>query len=223
MNAFPNRFCCDEDLERIGYDGHGWERDLEELRRDGPRPTTRELIDVLHGQGVEDATVVDIGAGVGAVHLALLEMGAARAVDVDASREYQVAAASEAERRGLAGRVAYRYGDVVELAPDLPAADIVTADAVVCCYPYLERFLRAAVQLEPRLVGLTLPRDTWWMRAFQRVQNAYYRLRRRPDRWWIHRHVEIDRLMAELGYRSIHRGGPWYGRVLVYRRGTPAD
>jgi hypothetical protein len=221
MTDFPGRYCCEEDLERIGYDGHGWERDLERLRRNGPRPSTRELIEVIRHEGVEGATVIDIGAGVGAVHLALLEAGAVRAMDVDASREYQLAAADEAERRGLTGRVAYRYGDVVELADELPPAEVVTADAVICCYPYLERFLRAAVQPEPRLVGLTLPRDNRWMRAFQRFENAWFAFRRRPDRWWIHRHSEIDRLMAESGYAPMYRGGPWYGRVLVYRRGVP--
>ena len=218
MRGLPDRFCCDEDLERIGYDGHSWRRDLERLRRDGPRPTTLELIDALRAEGVEGATIREIGAGVGVVHLALLEAGAAQAVDVDASREYLAAAREEAEQRGLVGRVEYRYGDVVELAAELPPADIVAADAVVCCYPYLDRFLRALARLEPRLVGLTLPSDTWLMRLFQRVENVYFALRRRPDRWYLHRHRDIDEIMDGLGYVAAHRGGPWYGRVLVYRR-----
>jgi SAM-dependent methyltransferase len=223
MAGVPDRFCCDEDLERIGYDGHGWRRDLEQLRRDGPRPTTRELIDALRAEGVEGATIREVGAGVGVVHLALLEAGATQAVDVDASREYLAAARAEAGRRGLAGRVEYRYGDVVELAAELPPADIALADAVVCCYPYLDRFLRALARWEPRLVGLTLPADTWLMRLFQRVENVYFALRRRPDRWYIHSHRAIEEVMAGLGYEAIHRGGPWYGRVLVYRRAARAS
>ncbi|MEO6294336.1 MAG: methyltransferase domain-containing protein [Candidatus Limnocylindria bacterium] len=66
------------------------------------------------------AALLDIGAGVGTLHLALLEAGAATAMDVDASKEYPAAARAEADRRGLAERVAYRYGDVVELAAELP-------------------------------------------------------------------------------------------------------
>ena len=85
---------------------------------------TRELIEVVRHEGVDGARVLDIGAGVGAVHISLLEAGALAAIDVDASREYLATARSEAERRGLAGRVEYRYGDVVELTDDLQPAEI---------------------------------------------------------------------------------------------------
>jgi hypothetical protein len=73
------------------------------------------------------------------------------------------------------------------------------------------------------MIGLTLPADTWLMRLVQRVDNVYFALRRRPDRWYIHRHRAIDDIMDGLGYEEIHRGGPWYGRVLVYRRAAQAS
>ena len=88
--------------------------------------------------------------------MGLLDAGVARAIDVDASREYIAAARAEAERHGLADRVTYRYGDVVELAADLPPADIVTLDSVICCYPYLPALTAAAMSVSPRLVGFHL-------------------------------------------------------------------
>jgi len=166
--GLPQRFCCEEDLALIGYDGGSAAADLTNLRKNGPRRETQELIDVIVRHGVRGATVLDIGAGVGAVHLSLLAAGAARAVDVDASREYQAAAREEAARRGVAAQVEYRFGDVVELAPELPTADIVTLDSVICCYPYLDRLLDAAVLSRPRLVGIAYPRDAWFMIAFIR-------------------------------------------------------
>jgi len=95
----PER-CCEVDLEAIGYDGHHAAEDLEEWHRRGLRPTTQELIDALLAEGIAGARLLDIGAGVGTVHLTLLEAGAASAVDVDASQEYLDAARSEATRRG---------------------------------------------------------------------------------------------------------------------------
>lgn len=167
---------------------------------------------------IAGAALLDIGAGVGAVHISLLEAGAATAVDVDASREYIAVARAEAERRGLSARVDYRYGDVVELAPDLPPADVVTMDSAICCYPYLAPLLAAAVQTRPRIVGITYPRDTWWMRVYMRSYNVVEALRRRPGRYFIHRHSEVNRLMSAAGYRNVHEGGirPW--RVVLYRR-----
>jgi SAM-dependent methyltransferase len=218
-SAWPSRFCCAEDLARIGYDGRDAERDLAAWRSRGPRMTTQELIDVIRNQGVDGASLLDIGAGVGMLHVSLLEAGAASAVDVDASPEYLAIARAEAQRRGIADRVDYRYGDVVELAADLPPADIVTLDSVMCCYPYLPALLGAAVRPSPRLVGLTYPRDVWWMRVFMWLFNVAHALRRSPARYFIHRHPQVERLMAEAGYVNAHEGGSRVWRVVLYRRG----
>ena len=162
--------------------------------------------------------MLDIGAGVGAVHLALLQAGASRAVDVDASRDYLAAAREEAARRGLDDRVEYHYGDVVELAAELPSADVVILDSVICCYPYLPILLEAAVRSRPRLVGLTYPRDVWWMRTFTRAYNATRALVRSPARYFIYRHRTVRRLLAEAGYAEIHDGGSPVWRVSAFRR-----
>lgn len=216
--GWPQRFCCDEDLARIGYDGRDAAKDLARWRAAGPRATTQELIEVILREGVQGATVIDIGAGVGAVHTLLLEAGAFRAVDVDASREYQAAARDEAGRRGLVERIEYRYGDVVELAADLPPADVVTMDSVICCYPYLPALLEAAVRPAPRLVGLTYPRDVWWMLAFVRLFNAAHVVRGSFVRYFVYRHRDVRRLMADAGYAEISDGGSPGWRVVVYRR-----
>jgi len=218
----PRRFCCDEDLARLAYDGLNAEADLTRWRDGKLHPATRELIEVLRREGVDGARVLDIGAGVGAVHVSLLEAGAAGAVDVDASREYLATARTEAERRGLDGRVEYRYGDVVELAGDLPPADVVTLDSVICCYPYLGPLLAAATRSHPRLVGITYPRDVWWMRAFMRLFNLAHAVRRSPARYFVHRHAQVERSMAGAGYKSSHDGGTREWRVVLYRRSAVA-
>jgi SAM-dependent methyltransferase len=217
-DRWPRRFCCDEDLALIGYDGRDAARDLVALRTRGPRRTTQELIDVIRTSGVDGAVVLDVGAGVGALHLALLQAGAHRAIDVDASREYLAAAREEARRRGLDGRVEYRFGDLVELAADLPAVNVVTLDAAICCYPYLPALLGAAVRSRPRLVGLTYPRDTWWMRAYMHAFNASASLNGSPARYVIHRHSTVRGLLARGGYAEIYDGGSPAWRVSAYHR-----
>jgi len=216
--GWPRRFCCAEDLARIGYDGRDAQKDLAAWQSRGPRITTQELIDVIRTQGVDGAALLDIGAGVGMLHVTLLEAGAASAVDVDASPEYLAIARAEAERRGIADRVHYRYGDVVELAPDLPPADIVTLDSVICCYPYLEPLLAAATHSHPRLVGITYPQDVWWMRLFMRLYNVAHAVRRSPARYFVHRHSQLERWMEAAGYQNAHEGGIRVWRVVMYRR-----
>jgi magnesium-protoporphyrin O-methyltransferase len=218
MPSCPRRFCCDEDLAVIGYDGRDAAKDLAAWRSRGPRATTQTLVDSIGAHGVEGSTVLDVGAGVGAVHTALLEAGAATAVDVDASREYLAVARAEAERRGLADRVTYRYGDLVELAADLPPSDIVTLDSVICCYPYLPALMAAVLSVSPRLVGLTYPRDVWWMLAFIPLFNLVQALRRSPARYFGHRHRQLHSLMATAGYEEIYNGGSRGWRVVLYGR-----
>jgi SAM-dependent methyltransferase len=212
------RFCCEEDLEFLAYDGLNAADDLARWRDGKLHGATRELIEVVLREGVAGAHLLDIGAGIGAVHLSLLEAGAADAVDVDASREYLAASRAEAERRGLHDRVEYHFGDVVELASEIPPADIVTLDSAICCYPYLAPLLAAASRSAPRLIGITYPRDVWWMRAYMRLYNLVQRVRRIRARYFIHRRPEIARVMADAGYAPIHEGGTRVWCVIVFRR-----
>lgn len=219
----PNRNgpqCCGQDFERT-FDADEAERDLRSWQEDGLPNSTAELIDALRAAGVEGASLLDIGAGVGMVHLELLAAGAARATDVDASSAYLATAREEAERRGFADRVAYHHGDVVNLAEDLPTADVVTLDRVICCYPDLAALLGAALRSGPRLIGLVHPTDAWWVRATASVLNALSWVLRRRDDFYIHRQREIDGILGEHGFRQLHKGGSRVWRVAVYER-SPA-
>ncbi|MEP7040098.1 MAG: methyltransferase domain-containing protein [Chloroflexota bacterium] len=212
--------CCGQDFERV-FDAREAERDLESWQEDGLPESTAELIDAIRAAGVEDAMLIDIGAGVGMVHLELLASGAAQALDVDASSAYLATARAEAERQGVGDRVTYRHGDVVDLADDLPPSDIVTLDRVICCYPDLAALLGAALRPRPRLIGLVHPTDTWWVRGSLTVLNALSWLLRRRDHFYIHRQAEIDRLLGGAGFAQLHRGGSRVWRVAVYGR-SPA-
>src|SRR5207245_1276220 len=77
-------------------------------------------------RGVIGKTALDIGAGVGAVHIALLSAGAVSATDVDVSAAYLKAAQSEATRLGFAERTRYVHGDFVQQAENIEPADVVT-------------------------------------------------------------------------------------------------
>ena len=210
------RSCCRQDFERL-FDEREAARDLRAWEEDGLPDSTAELIDALRAEVVEGATVLDVGAGIGMVHLELLTAGAAFALDVDLSRAYLAVARQEAERRGLAERITYRYGDLVDEASALPPADVVALDRVICCYPDLRALLAAAVISRPRVIGMVHPSDSWWMRASMSLFNAASRLLRRGHFFYAHRRSEIDRLLGGQGYALRHHGGSRVWRVSVYR------
>lgn len=197
-------------------------RGLRIYRRSGPDRTTRWLLDGLRGGEMGDVaglSVLDIGGGVGAVHLELLRAGAGAATDVDGSPAYVVVARDEAARQGVADRVSYVQGDFVELAPTVAPADLVALDRVVCCYPDMRSLVRLSAERARRRYGLVYPRDTWWIRVGSRAFNVLSRLTRTPFRSWVHRSAEVDALIRASGFTLRYRRAGLFWQVVVYERG----
>lgn len=212
--------CCQcEGLERqFGRDAA--ERDLRRFRKRGPTGTTRQLVDDLRAAGVSGASLLDIGGGVGAIHHLLLDAGARDAMHVDVSSDYLASARAEAERRGHAAQVRFVHGDFVDLAAELPPADIVTLDRVICCYPDMPRLVTLSAGKSRRLYGAVYPRESWWVRAALAVVNRLMALRKCPFRVYLHPPAAIDATIRECGFRRIafHRTLVW--EVAVYATAT---
>lgn len=194
------------------------EGDLKRYRRNGADSTTRSLIEAILAEGIEGATLLDIGGGIGAIAFGLLEAGAVSAESVDATEAYVTVSRQEAERRGLGDRVSGRVGDFVALAPDIEPADIVTLDKVVCCYVDMPTLVGRAAERARRMVGLVFPRETWWNRVAARLLDAWSWLTRSPVRWRLHRAADIDRVLAGAGFErhDVARDLLWH--VVLYRR-----
>jgi len=201
------------------YDEKRAESDLKRFQEKGARPWTATLIEALKAEGVEGATLLDIGGGVGAIDHELLAAGVAHATCVDASAGYLDAARAEGERRGHAERMTFRHGDFVELAESVPPADIVTLDRVINVYPDWERLLGLSAARARRLYGLVYPRDTRFVRLVVFAMNLALRLRRKPVRASVHPANAIERVRRENGLTpnvSANAGPAW--QVAVYRR-----
>ena len=196
-------------------------RDLRAYRKNGPGTTTRWLIEGLEAGGVEGLTVLDIGAGVGAVHHQLLADGAASAIDVDGSAAFVAAARTEATVRGTIERIRYEVGDFVDLAPEIEDSDLVALDRVICCYPDMVSLVRLSVAHARRRYGLVYPRDTWWIRLGARVLNTVSRLFRQQTTAYVHRTAEVDAIVRDAGFVSrLSRSGMFW-QVAVYERTAP--
>jgi len=194
------------------------ENDLKRYRDKGPEPSTRALIDAILAEGVQGETLLDIGAGIGAIQLDLLAAGLAHAETVDATEAYVATARDEAERRGFGDRVSGRVGDFVAVADDVAPADIVTLDKVVCCYVDVHRLLGRAAERANRVVGLVYPRETWWNRLASRGFAAWGWLTRDPTRWHLQRAADIDAVLRQAGFvrQEVKRELIWL--VAIYRR-----
>jgi SAM-dependent methyltransferase len=218
--------CCGEGIpscERV-FDRKTADHDVRDFRRKGAPWATRALIDELaSGLDLAGTTVLDVGAGVGAVHLELLARGAASAVDVDGSGAYVAVAREEAERAGLADRVRHVVGDLTLVAPTLERADVVALDRVVCCYGDVVSLLTTASTLARRRLGLVYPRDRWWIRAGSAVGNLVMYRRSAGYQMRVHRVAAMAALLEAAGFTRLagRDGRVW--RVETWERVSAAS
>jgi hypothetical protein len=212
--------CCCRGVDEM-FGERTARHDLRRYRRRGPSRPTRVLLDALRGEGVERASVLDVGGGIGTIQNELLDAGADRVTSVEASAAYLRAAKEEAARRGNADRVSYHAGDFVALADRIEPADVVTLDRVICCYPDMESLVGRSADHAQRLYGVVYPRDAWWIRLGFRGVNLGMKLGRRAFRVHLHRTSAVDAVVRDRGLTPTlrRRVGPVW-QVAVYVRGS---
>jgi magnesium-protoporphyrin O-methyltransferase len=193
-------------------------RHLRKYRRTGPYGTTKRLLAALRAVSAPKQSLLDVGAGIGMIAHEMLAEGMASAVIVDASPAFLAAAREESERRQTEDRLRLQLGDAVELRDDVPAADVVTLDKVVCCYADMESLLAITASRARRLMALAYPRDDWWVRAIVAGENFMLRLRGNAFRSYVHPNNAIESALRRAGLapRSLERGAFWV--VAVFER-----
>jgi magnesium-protoporphyrin O-methyltransferase len=216
-------------MDSCGCEGLDWmfdrrtaERDRDRYHRRGADRTTRMLIDMIRPIGVDGATLLDIGGGIGIIDQELLKAGADRAVMVDVSQAYLDVAREEARAAGLVDRIDFQQGDFVQRAAETAAADIVTLDRVVCCYADAGSLVGASAAHAGRVYGLVMPRDRFLVRSAISIYNWTLRLRRKAYRGYVHRNAEIDGFASAAGLRQRSQGRTFIWRVVVNERVTEA-
>jgi len=208
---------CGDDFASI-FDERVARHDRDRYHRQGPDRTTRMLLGMITARMASGMSILDIGGGIGVIDQELLRAGADGAVLVEASRAYLEVARQEAANVASSGRMRFVEGDFVRRAVDVEAADIVTLDRVVCCYPDVDAVVSLSADRARRLYGLVLPRHGWHLRMALGVVNLAYRLRRSRYRAYAHANGRIDALVAEHGLVPTAEAHTFIWRVVLYER-----
>lgn len=182
--------CASRDYEKL-FGRRAAARDARRYRKRGLTGSARELV-TLTGD-VHDASVLEVGGGIGSIELELLAAGAARATNVELSGGYEQEATELLAERGLAERVERRIGDFVEDAASIEAHDVVVMHRVVCCYPDANALVGAAAERARRRMVLTYPRERRLTRVGARVVNAVLLVSGNRFRVYVH---PFDRIAA---------------------------
>lgn len=206
--------CCDPSGYEQLFGPEEASRSLRSYDKRGLNAMARAIVDYLRGRGVEGDRVLEVGGGIGALHLELLKAGAASAVNVELSHGYRAVAEDLARREGLEGRVEHRIGDFTEIADGMHADDVIM-HRVICCYPDMERLMGAALATSGRFLAVTFPRDRLVFRIVIAVETAYHRIRGIGFRPYVHPPREIMATARRAGFEVAFqdRDLVWHGVV----------
>jgi len=203
--------CCDGE----GYDAVFTDRFAQRVarryRRHGLNATSSLMVDFLSRRGIEGASVLEIGGGVGEIQLELLRRGAARVTNLEISAGYEEEARRLLEQSGMAGRVTRRFLDIAQAPDEVEPADVVVLHRVVCCYPDYERLLSAAGGHADRLLVFSHPPENVLSRGVIGAENLVRRVKRQSFRAFVHPADAMVSVLAGAGLtaRYRHRGQAW--------------
>ena len=180
-------------------------------RKRGLDRTARRMVDFLQSRGLDGATVLEVGGGIGEIQLELLKRGAQRSINLELSPAYEREAAQLAREAGLEGRIERRLHDIASDPAEVEPVDIVVLHRVVCCYPDYERLLAAAGNHAGRLLVFSHPPRNLISRSIVVAQNLGFRLLRREFRTFAHPPPAMLAVLERHGLRPTfaHRGLPW--------------
>jgi magnesium-protoporphyrin O-methyltransferase len=176
------------------------------------RPAAR-MVAFLAANGLQEATVLEIGGGVGEIQLELLERGASRATNLELVDSYDTDARSLASEAGLADRMTRRQLDIATTPDAVEQHDIVVLHRVVCCYPDYQRLLSAAADHAARVLVFSHPPCNLLTRCLLAGDNLISWIRRRAFRAYVHDPDAMIAVAADGGRLQPtyqHRGWVWH-------------
>ena len=192
--------CCDARGCDDFFTARVAERAAERYRKNGVDKTAKRMLAFLEQRGIEGATVLEVGGGIGDVQVELLKLGAARTLNLELSPAYDAVAARLVQEAGVEGRVERRVHDIAADPAGVEPADVVLLNRVVCCYPDYERLLAAAADHSRRLLVFSYPPRNVLSRLMLGSQNLLFRLRRTEFRTFAHPPARMLAVLEERGF-----------------------
>ena len=210
--------CCDPEDYRSVFSRRFARRQSKRFQRHGLSPAARSMVDFAASQGVAGATVLEIGGGVGHLHVELLRRGASHVINLEISENYEAEAARLLEEAGMADRVTRQFLDIAQAPNEVEPADVVVLHRVVCCYPDYARLLSVAAGHARRTLVYSHPAANVVNRVQFGAENSYRWLTRNDFRAFIHPPEGMVRAAESDGLAVARRRHRWDWDVVALAR-----
>jgi SAM-dependent methyltransferase len=188
------------------------------FRRRGLEKAQEQMLEGATHDSIRAQGVLDIGCGIGALHLTLLKEGAGHSVGVDMSEGMVEQARQLASELGVQEKTSYLVGDFVALADLLPEADITLLDKVVCCYEQLGPLIDKSTGKTKRIYAMSHPRDSLPVKAAFKTQIFLAKIFHWNFHPFWHDWEEMKARIRSKGFQLMYENSTFVWKVLVFKR-----
>ena len=203
--------CCEPDRDdyQSVFSGRFARRQSRRYHKRGLTPAAQGIVDFATERGIEGASVLEIGGGVGQIQIEFLRRGAGHVTNLEISENYEDEAARLLDTAGMAHRVTRRLIDIAQAPDDVEPADVVVLHRVVCCYPDYARLLKVAASHARRTLVYSHPAANLRNRVEFGAENLYRWITRNDFRAFIHPPAEMVRAAESEGLAVEYRQHSW--------------
>jgi len=188
------------------------------FKKKGLHKEQKYLAEGIRRSGMTDAEILEIGCGVGGLHLSLLKDGAAKATGFDISERMIATARKLSTEMGLQERTQYRHGDFVAMHDEAPTADVTILDKVICCYEEVSELIARSTAKTRRIYAVSYPRQNPFVRLVFKSTKFLLKLFRQSFHPFYHEPEQIQDWIAETGFEKVYEKETMIWLIQVFHR-----
>jgi 2-polyprenyl-3-methyl-5-hydroxy-6-metoxy-1,4-benzoquinol methylase len=189
---------------------------LKSFRKKGLAKEQKYLIEGITSVAVRDKTILEIGCGVGGLHLTLLKEGAHSAVGIDIAQGMLDGAKNLSKELGMEARTEYILGDFVQLNGKITDADITVLDKVVCCYENVDVLLDKSLAKTRNIYALSFPKSNTLIKFFFFIPITVGKLLKWQFRPYWHEWDAVVKRIESAGFKQTYNNATLFWDVRVF-------
>jgi len=163
-------------------------------------------------------SVMEIGCGVGGLLLTMLDKGLNHAIGIEASEGMLEKAKENAVRMKFEEKTVFHHRDFVDVEPELPAADIMILDKVLCCDANPELLIKRSTGKTKAIYAVSFPRDNILVRLFVKAGIVITKIFPAMFTPFYHEPADIKRWTENAGFVLSYARNSFIWQVQVYTR-----
>jgi magnesium-protoporphyrin O-methyltransferase len=189
-----------------------------QFKKKGLRKEQKHLAEGIRRSGMTDAEILEIGCGVGGLHLSLLKESAAKATGFDISEKMIATARKLSAEMGLQDRTQYQHGDFVAMNDQAPTADVTILDKVICCYENAPELIVHSTAKTRRIYAVSYPRETPFIKLMFRSAKYFLKLFRQPFHPFYHEPKQIQSWIGASGFEKVYERETFIWLIQIFER-----